>query len=117
MIDMARYEVNLLALVAGIGFALLFAALWRRRRSIDCMDLITSPDGKLSRTAIGQSFGILVAVWAPIYTTLQGKLDGTVFATSLAYLGLVEGYAKYLRYKNDQAKGVFDSESTMVRKP
>ena len=92
-------QPNLLSVVVGGVFGLLLAIMWSRRGQIDCLDLITSPDGRLSRTAIGQTFGILVAIWAPVYTTISGKLEPEVLAIALAYLGLVEGYAKYLRAK------------------
>src|SRR5690348_1742835 len=93
-------QPNLLSVVVGGVFGLLLAIMWSRRGQIDCLDLITSPDGRLSRTAIGQTFGILVAIWAPVYTTMQGKLEPEILGISLAFLGLVEGYAKYLRAKH-----------------
>lgn len=98
-------QINLMASVVGLSFVLLLVAIFSKRGTIHCTDLITSPDGRLSRTAIGQTLGILVAVWAPVYTTVQEKLDPVVLGISLSYLGLVEGYAKYLRWKADQAKG------------
>ena len=97
-------QVNLLTVIVGGMFGLLLAILWSRRGTLDCVDLITSPDGRLSRTAIGQTLGIIVAIWAPVYTTVVGKIEAEVLAISLAYLGLVEGYAKYLRAKADMSK-------------
>jgi hypothetical protein len=96
-------QLNLMTLVIAGLFGLLLAVMWTRRGSLDCVDIITSPDGRLSRTAIGQTFGIVVAIWSPVYTTLDGKLQAEVLAISLAYLGFVEGYAKYLRFKQDMA--------------
>lgn len=97
---LASAQVNLLTVIVGGMFGLLLAILWSRRGQLDCVDLITSPDGRLSRTAIGQTLGIIVAIWAPVYTTVVGKLEPEVLAISLAYLGLVEGYAKYLRARH-----------------
>jgi len=105
MLDQLMHaNVNLLTLVIAGGFCLLLAVMWSRRGTVDCLDLITSPDGRLSRTSIGQTFGIIVAIWAPVYTTLDGKLQAEVLAISLAYLGIVEGYSKYLRWRADQGK-------------
>lgn len=98
------FQVNVMSVVIITAFAALMTAIFVRRSTLHCTDLITSPDGRLSRTAIGQTFGIIVAVWAPVITTLQGKLDSTVLMVCLAYLALVEGYSKYLRWKSDQPK-------------
>lgn len=98
-------QINMMAFVVTSAFVLLLIAIFSKRGTLHCTDLITSPDGRLSRTAIGQTLGILVAVWAPAYTTVQDKLDPMVLGISLGYLGLVEGYAKYLRWKADQGKG------------
>lgn len=98
-------QVNLMAFVVALAFVLLLVAIFSKRGTLHCTDLITSPDGRLSRTAIGQTLGILVAVWAPAYSTVQDKLDPVVLGISLSYLGLVEGYAKYLRWKSEQTKG------------
>lgn len=97
----ALLQPNLMSFIVGGVFVLLFAMLWSNRNHLDCTDLITSKDGRLSRTAIGQTFGIIVAIWAPVYTTMEGKLEAEVLMISLAYLGLVEGYSKYLRWKSD----------------
>jgi len=99
-------QSNLAVLVVLVCTLLLFLLMYRRRNDdkADCMDLVTAPNGKYSRVAIGQCFGIVVAVWAPVYTTMQDKLDSTVLAISLAYLGGVEAYAKYLRFKASQNK-------------
>lgn len=95
------WQLNALSVVVTAAFMMLFFMMWTRRGSIDCLDLITSPDGRISRTAIGQLSGILVAIWSPVYMSVNGNLDSTVLAVCLAYLGLVEGYAKYLRFKQD----------------
>ena len=86
---------------------LLFIMIWSNRKVLDCTDLIcaydTSGEKRLSATRIGQCMGIVVAVWAPVYTTFMGKLDAEILLTSLAYLGAVEGFSKYLKWKTDQA--------------
>lgn len=99
--NLLSMQINLMMLVVGFATMLTMWALWRARERVDCMDLFTSPSGRLSRTAMGQTGGIIVAIWAPVFTTLQDKLDPTVLAVSLAYLGTVEGYAKYLRFKSE----------------
>jgi hypothetical protein len=98
------HQINLMTFVIFTGFVLLLIAVWSKREHLHCTDLITSPDGRLSRTAIGQTLGILVAVWAPAYTTLKDKLDVAVLTVSLGYLGSIEAYAKFLRWKADQNK-------------
>ncbi len=97
-------QINLLSMVVFAVFMLVFFVMFIHRGQISCLDLFTSPDGRLSRTAIGQTLGVVVAVWAPVYTTIDGKLDATVMGISLAYLGGVEAYAKYLRWKGDMMK-------------
>ena len=106
----------MLALMLGCMTALVWWMMWHNREKVSCLDLITSPakdgkeHGRLSRTAIGQVLGIIVAAWAPVYTTMHGTLDVTVLGVCLSYLGLVEGYSKWLRYKygkpGDAAGGV-----------
>ena len=92
---------NVMVAALATMFTLLALGLFAKRKSIDCMDLFTDRGGKLSRTAVGQVMGVIIAAWAPVYTTLHGKLEVEVLMVSLAYLGLVEGYAKWLRYKAD----------------
>lgn len=98
---LGQLQVNMLSMVVMAVFLLVFFVLFVHRGKVNCLDLLTSPDGRLSRTAIGQTLGVVVAVWAPVYTTIDGKLDATVMGISLAYLGGVEAYAKYLRWKSD----------------
>jgi hypothetical protein len=97
-------QVNMLSIVVFGVFVLVFFVMFAHKDRVSCLDLFTSPDGRLSRTAIGQTLGVVVAVWAPVYTTIDGKLDATVMGISLAYLGGVEAYAKYLRWKSDLMK-------------
>lgn len=66
--------------------------------------MITNKDGVLDVNSIGQFCGVIIAVWAPAYTTYLGKLDPLIFGISLAYLAGVKGYANYLRYKQDVEK-------------
>lgn len=97
-------QENIVALVAISAFIGLGVLFWTERGNDNrkCLDLVTAPNGKYSRDAIGQCFGILVAVWAPIFTTLQGKLEVAVLVASLAYLGACEAYGKYMRFKSEQ---------------
>lgn len=97
-------QLNALSVVVTIAFCLLLFVMWTHRDRLDCVDLITSPDGRLSRTAIGQVSGTLVAIWTPVYMSAKGTLDPVVLGLCLAYLGGVEAYAKYLRWKSDQGK-------------
>lgn len=112
----------LLVYVMAAVFAGLAIIVLIQRRRLSCADLITSPDGRLSRTAIGQTCGIVVATWAPAYTAIEGKLDSTVLLVCLGYLGGVEGYAKYLRWKDaqnraDRNNGKSDDPDAMQRGP
>lgn len=99
-----KYILALAALIGIIGIGLVF---WVERDNPirKCLDLITAPNGKYSRTAIGQCFGILLAIFAPIYTTLQDKLDPVIYAASLLYLGGVEMYTIYMRQRQKQMDG------------
>lgn len=100
----ANTQLNALSVVITIAFCLLLFVMWTHRGRIDCVDLITSPDGRLSRTAIGQVAGTLVAIWTPVYLSVTEKLDPMMLGICLAYLGGVEAYAKYLRWKSDLEK-------------
>ena len=101
-------QPNRMSTVLGAAFMLLFVIMWSRRKELDCTDLICMPDSqgekRLSLTRIGLCMGIVVAVWAPVFTTLNGKLESDVLGIALAFLGGVEGYSKYLRMKSDQIK-------------
>ena len=92
-------QENILVLVMMIAFIMLFALMWTRRKTLDCTDLITAPNGRMSRSAIGQCGGIVVAIWAPVFTTYQGQLDSGVLAVSLTYLGGVGMFTTYMRSK------------------
>lgn len=98
------FQGNIVAIVVVFGFIGLSVMFYSQRdeKTRNCLDLVTAPNGKYSRTAIGQCFGILVAVWAPIYQTMNGTLDAAIFGLSLAYLAGSEGYATYLRFKATQ---------------
>jgi hypothetical protein len=92
-------QENILAIVLALSFIMLFVLMWTRRKTLDCTDLITSPNGRMSRSAIGQCGGIVVAIWAPVFTTLQGQLDSTVLGVCLTYLGGVGMFTTYMRAK------------------
>jgi len=98
-------QLNALSVVVSVAFCLLLFVMFAHRDKLDCIDLITSPDGRLSRTAIGQVAGTLVAIWTPVYLSVKGNVDSVTLGICLAYLGGVEAYAKYLRWKSDQMKG------------
>lgn len=99
-------QLNVLSVVITLFFVALFSMLWSQRGKLRCTDLITGRDGMLSRTAIGQTCGILIAVWTPVYSvTYKGTVEADVLALCLTYLAVVEGYAKYLRWKADLVKG------------
>lgn len=98
-------QLNVLSIVVSIAFALLLAVMFTHRDRLNCIDLITSPDGRLSRTAIGQVAGTLVAIWTPVYLSVKDNVDSVTLGICLAYLGGVEAYAKYLRWKADSMRG------------
>ena len=93
---------NLALLVVTFASFMLAAAMWahKGRGVARCADLITAPNGRYSVDAIGKMFGVLIAVWAPVITTLHDKLDPTIYGLSLAYLGGVAAYSTYLRSKS-----------------
>lgn len=94
-------QENIMVIVMLIAFTALFSLMWARRDRLDCTDLITAPNGRMSRTAIGQCGGIVVAIWAPVFTTYQGSLDSGVLAVSLTYLGAVGAFTTYMRSKGE----------------
>ena len=94
-------QENIMVMVMLIAFIGLFSLMWARRKTLDCTDLITAPNGRMSRTAIGQCGGIVVAIWAPVFTTYQGHLDSGVLAVSLTYLGAVGAFTTYMRSRGD----------------
>lgn len=99
-------QINLLTIVLSIAFSLLFILIWvgAKRKTIDCMDLITSKDGRLDINSIGQCLGVIIATWAPSYTVYIGKLDPIIFTISLTYLAGIKAFASYMRHKDDVAK-------------
>jgi hypothetical protein len=115
--DALRFiQENIVLIVASIGFIGLAFVFYTGRHDDTrrCVDLITAPNGKYSRTAIGQCFGILLAIFSPIYTTLQGKLEIGVFAASLVYLGGVEMYSIWMRQKQSSVDANLP-EGTMTK--
>lgn len=98
---------NMLTVVIAIGFLLLTGAMYigAKRNSVNCMDLITNRDGKLDVASIGQVFGVLLAIWAPVYTSLKGSLDLAVFTIALTYLGAVKGFSIAMKVKQDGQQG------------
>tara|TARA_R110000868_G_scaffold283445_1_gene543885 strand:- start:140 stop:457 length:318 start_codon:yes stop_codon:yes gene_type:complete len=103
MIDIFKESAVGIALILGV--ILLWYVMWMNRKTSNCLDLITSASGRYSIEKIGQCFGIMVAVTAPIYPTIHGeKPDAAVLAISLAYLGSIEAYRKYLVAKDGSKK-------------
>jgi hypothetical protein len=102
-VEFFQQNANGIALMVGV--ALLWFVMFMNRTSANCLDLITSPSGRYSLEKIGQCFGIMVAVTAPIYPTLHGeKPDAVILGIALAYLGSIEAYSKYLRIKEGAKK-------------
>lgn len=90
-----------------VVFAYALLAIWvafilvKNRGRIDCADLVTNRQGKLSRVALAQLSGVVVASWIPIHmaSAQNEKLDYAVLAVCLAYLAAVEGFSKWLAHK------------------
>ena len=99
-LSLVQQNANGIALLLGV--TLLWFVMFVNRKQSNCLDLITI-DGRYNVEKIGQCFGILVAVTAPIYPTIHGlPADSTVLGVSLAYLGCIRGYAKYLQSKAEK---------------
>lgn len=91
---------NILLIVLGVCTILIFALMFFRRDKLNCADLVTGPDGKLSVEAIGQLCGLMVAVWTPVYMAVKEHLDPVVLGVCLGYLGSVHAFTKYMQMKN-----------------
>jgi len=63
-------------------------------------DLVCAPNGKLSIEQIGQTLGVGVAVWSSVHPLLHGNLDPAILSISLAYLGSVHAYSRWLNSRN-----------------
>jgi hypothetical protein len=106
-VDLLQFVVSALSLL------IIIAVVIGHRRSnsqINCLQLITNKDGILDANSMGQFCGVVIAVWAPAYTTYLGKLDPVIFGLSLTYLAGVKGYASYLRHKQDLTKIEIEAE-------
>lgn len=111
-------QENIVALAVFGAIGSMFILFWTERNNEQrkCLDLVTAPNGKYSRTAIGQCFGILLAIFAPLYTTLQGELDATIFAASLLYLGGVEMYSIWMRQKQSHHDDALPEGSSSIKR-
>lgn len=86
--------------------ALLFTiACWfiyhlRKDPRANPLDLITTPDtGRLSAAKIGQLVGVVVSSWVVIVAAQDSKLSSELFLVYLAFVGAMDGFGKWLRYK------------------
>lgn len=78
--------------------------LWSNRKTIKCVDLITNRQDKVSRVALAQLSGIIIASWIPIHMAVTDRLDAAVFGVCLSYLAIVEGFNKWIAHKESQPK-------------
>ena len=85
-------------------FAWYAFVLFSNRKTIHCVDLITDRSGKVSRTALLNLSGLIVASWTPIHMAITGKIDPTVFGPCLTYLAGVELFSKWLAHKEGATK-------------
>jgi len=86
--------------VVSMTFLWVASILVIARKQLHCSDLLVGPDGKLSVEAIGQLFGIFVAVWSPVHSALSDHLDPMVLSVALAYLGGIHAYQKWINSRN-----------------
>lgn len=96
--------LNVVLVAYVILFLWFIGILWKNRRTINCADLVTNRHGKLSRVALAQLSGVIVASWLPIHMAITDKIDSMVLLACLSYLGAVEGYSKWLAHKEGQSK-------------
>ena len=92
-------------------FAWLVFILWTKRGVLHCEDLITNRQGKVSRVAIAQISGVLIATWVPIHMAINGATDSTILGVCLTYLAAIEGFSKWLAHKEETAKSNPPAES------
>lgn len=90
-------------------FAWIVFILWRKRNVLHCEDLITNRHGKVSRVAIAQLSGVLIASWVPIHLAINGATSEGVLAVCLAYLAAIEGFSKWLAHKEEVSKNTTES--------
>lgn len=76
---------------------------------LDWSDLVSSTRGGKQYAdwnKIGRGLGVVLCTWLPIVYAYSPKMDAgglaMVLGTALAYLGAVDGYSKYLRWKGDK---------------
>ena len=112
--NMKEYFPYLSVLIAYcLFFAWIIFILWRKRGTLHCEDLITNRQGKVSRVALAQLSGVLVASWIPIHLAINGKTEADTIAVCLAYLALVEGFSKWLAHKEEVTKSAPSAESLL----
>jgi hypothetical protein len=87
-----------------VFFSWLVFILWRKRGVLHCEDLITNRNGKVSRVALAQLSGVLIASWIPIHMAINASTDATILGVCLAYLAAIEGFSKWLAHKEEVAK-------------
>lgn len=106
MIDnLKAYFPYLSVLLAYLAFfAWLVFILWKKRNVLHCEDLITNRQGKVSRVALAQLSGVLIASWVPIHMAINASTDATILGVCLAYLAAIETFSKWIAHKEDVAK-------------
>ena len=110
--NLQAYFPYLSVLLAYLAFfSWLVFILWRKRGVLHCEDLITNRHGKVSRVALAQLSGVLIASWVPIHMAINAATSEGVLAVCLAYLAAIEGFSKWLAHKEEVAKSSPPSES------
>ncbi len=101
IITLAGFEVNLMALsFLCLIFGVLFL-FWRIQKSerLDFADMITKDGRSVSLTKVLQLIGGLTATWIMVKLTLVGGMSEGILAIYLGYVGMVEGYSKFVAAK------------------
>lgn len=97
--DMTYGSFFIMFIVYGLFLLWYAVVLFTHRKTVKCVDLITNRQDKVSRVALAQLSGIIIASWIPIHMAVTDRLDAAVFGVCLGYLAVVEGFNKWIAHK------------------
>ena len=84
--------------------------LFANRKIVHCVDLVTNRQGIVSRVALAQLSGIIIASWVPIHIAITDRLDVGILGVCLSYLAIVEGFNKWFAHKEGASKATTSQE-------
>lgn len=103
--------INPWLLVLGLlAFVFIFIA-WNTHKSerLNWADMLThdGPNNRVSMTKVLQLVGGVVGTWFIVQSTIDGKMNADYLMIYLAYVGAIEGWAKFvaLRYGGFNSNG------------